>query len=173
VTTPDPFLSIPHLYHFTDRRNLGMIRQYGGLWPLASLKKGNVVIPAAGGNDWSHDADERVGMDRYVHLCFRNSHPMEYSARQDGRITDSIFLRIHPAVLAFPGVMFTDDVSNKSGVVAQPIANARTMIDFQILYTRTEWSDPAIMERLKRAEKCEVLVPQQIPLNYIGNMPDG
>jgi len=69
--------------------------------------------------------------------------------------------------------MFTDDVSNKSGVVAHPIANARTMIDFKILYTRTDWSDPAIMERLKRAEKCEVLVPQQIPLKYIGNMPNG
>lgn len=85
----------------------------------------------------------------------------------------SIFLRIRPAVLNFPGVMFTDDVSNKSGVVAYPIANARAMIDFQILYTRTDWSDPAIMERLKKAEKCEVLVPQQIPLSYIGNMPNG
>ena len=59
------------------------------------------------------------------------------------------------------------------GVVAHPIVNARTMIDFQILYTRTDWSDPAIMERLKRAEKCEVLVPQKIPLDHIGNMPNG
>ena len=47
---------------------------------------------------------------------------------------------------------------------------AATLIDFTVLYTRTDWSDPAIQERLKAAEKCEVLVPELIPLSHIRNI---
>lgn len=164
----DSLEKIPLLYHFTDRRNLDAIRQNGGLHPYSDLVKKGIAIPAPGGNQWSHDADEMVGVDRYVHLCFRNQHPMEYVARQDGRITDSIFLQIHPSVLQIPGVLFTDDVSNKSGVVPVPIADAA--IDYEVLYTRTDWSDPAIQQRLRQIEKSEVLVPACIPLSHIRNI---
>ena len=109
-------------------------------------------------------------MGRYVHLCFRSNHPMEYLARQEGRIADSIFLEIHPSVMGFEGVSFTPDVSNKAGVTAIPIAEAANIIDYQVLYTRTDWSDPAIQQRLKQAEKCEVLVPCCIPLTHIRNI---
>jgi hypothetical protein len=161
---------IPFLYHFTDRRNLESIRQQGGLHPYSMLVQKGVVIPASGGNDWSHDADVRSGVQNDIHLCFRNSHPMEHVARASGRLEDTIFLRIHASVLTWPGVRFTSDVSNKAGVVAIPIANAQPLIDFQVLYTRTEWKDPTIKARLDQAEKCEVLVPHAIPLSLIGNI---
>lgn len=163
--TIDSLEKIPVLYHFTDRRNLDLIRKHGGLHPRADLMNLKVEVPAPGGNQWSQDADEVKGMGRYVHLCFRNNHPMEYLARQDGRITDSIFLEIHPSVLQFEGVRFTADVSNKSGVDSVPIADA--LIDYEVLYTRTKWSDPAIQRRLTQAEKYEVLVPCCIPLIHI------
>lgn len=98
---------------------------------------------------------------------------MEYVARQEGRIGDTIFLQIHPEVLQWEGVRFTPDVSNKSGVQVCSIEEAKVMIDFQVLYTRTEWRDPDIQLRLQRAEKCEILVPRQIPLNLIRNLPNG
>jgi hypothetical protein len=161
---------IPRLYHFTDRRNLDSIRVQGGLYPLSELARRGVSIPAPGGNQWSRDADQLKGMGRYVHLCFRSNHPMEYLARQDGRIGDSIFLEIHPSVMQFPGVMFTSDVSNKAGVEIIPITAAIELIDFEVLYTRTDWSDQAIQQRLKQAEKCEVLVPCHIPLTHIRNI---
>lgn len=161
---------IPRLYHFTDRRNLDSIRARGGLYPLSELVAKGISIPAPGGNQWSHDADGIKGMDRYVHLCFRSNHPMEYVARQDGRIGDTIFLEIHPAVMQFAGVMFTSDVSNKAGVQSVPIKQAVEIIDFEVLYTRTDWSDPTIQQRLKQAEKCEVLVPCHIPLSHIRNI---
>lgn len=161
---------IPRLYHFTDRRNLDSIRAQGGLHPLSDLVKKGVNIPAPGGNQWSRDADELKGMGRYVHLCFRSNHPMEYLARQDGRIADSIFLEIHPSVMQLPNVMFTPDVSNKAGVQAVPIAEAGEIIDFEVLYTRTDWSDAEIQQRLKQAEKYEVLVPCLIPLTHIRNL---
>jgi hypothetical protein len=159
---------IPLLYHFTDRRNLDLIKQHGGLYPASELAQRKIQVPAPGGNEWSRDADQLKGMGQYVHLCFRNSHPMEYAARADGRLTDTVFLAIHADVLRWSGVLFTPDVSNKSGVVAVPIAQAQ--IDYEVLYTRTDWTNPAIQERLKQAEKCEVLVPHRIPLNFIRNI---
>jgi hypothetical protein len=95
---------------------------------------------------------------------------MEFLARQDGRIGDSIFLEIHPSVMQYPGVMFTPDVSNKAGVQAIPIAQAADLIDFEVLYTRTDWLDSGVQQRLKQAEKYEVLVPCHIPLTHIRNV---
>lgn len=149
----DTLEKVPLLYHFTDRRNLPVIQQMGGLYPLAQLDQKNVKVPAPGGNDWSRDADALKGMGNYVHLCFRSTHPMEFVARQDGRITDIIFLQIHPSVMQFAGVRFTKVVANKAGVDSVPIAEAQQLIDFEILYTRTDWKDPAIKARLTQAEK--------------------
>lgn len=137
---------------------------------MSQLEKKKVKVPAPGGNEWSRDADALKGMGNYVHLCFRNCHPMEYVARQEGRIADTIFLRIHPAVMQFPDVRFTNDVANKAGVESVDIAAAEALIDFEILYTRTDWTDPAIRARLSQAEKYEVLVPHVIPLAYIRNL---
>lgn len=171
--TIDNLGKIPFLYHFTDRRNLPLIREVGGLLPLSQLLQKGVTIPAPAGNEWSRDADALKGMGNYVHLCFRNNHSMEFVARQEGRIADTIFLQIHASVMQFEGVRFTNDVANKSGVESVPIADAEPMIDFQVLYTRTNWSDPEIKQRLRQAEKYEVLVPGFIPLALIQNIPDG
>lgn len=166
----DKLEKVPLLYHFTDRRNLPIITEMGGLYPLSQLDHKKVKVPAPGGNEWSRDADALKGMGNYVHLCFRNTHPMEFVARQEERITDTIFLQIHPSVMQFDGVRFTNDVANKAGVESVAIAEAEALIDFEILYTRTDWKDPAIRARLSQAEKYEVLVPHVIPLAYIRNI---
>lgn len=169
----DPLRRISVLYHFTDRRNLPLIRELGGLYPLAELVRKGVEVPAPGGNKWSRNADGLKGMDRYVHLCFKSTHPMEFVARDEGRIVDSIFLRVHPDVLTWEGVLFTPEVSNKSGVRTYTMEKAAVMIDYEVLYTRTDWNNPAIQQRLQQAEKCEVLVPRFIPLDLIRNLPHG
>lgn len=165
--------SIAVLYHFTDRRNLPMIRELGGLFPYAELKRRRVPIPAPGGNEWSHDADGMRGLDEYVHLCFRNNHPMERYARAEGRIQDSIFLEVHPEVLEWDGVLFTPDVSNKRGVPQYPMTDAAKMIDYEVLTRWTDWKDPEIYARLTQAEKCEILVPRFIPSELIRNLSHG
>lgn len=150
-----------------------MIRELGALYSFEKLEEMGIEIPAPGGNDWSRDADKMKGLHRYVHLCFRNNHPMEYLARQEGRIVDSIFLQIHPDVLKFEGVKYTPDVSNKSDVPILAMEEARTMIDFEVIYTRTDWKNPTIKQRLDQAEKCEMLVPDHIPIELIRNLPHG
>jgi hypothetical protein len=171
----DPFVhySVTSFYHFTDRSNAVSIRELGGLYSLAALREMGVEIPAPGGNDWSHDADACKGLDRYVHLCLRPNHPMEYVARQDGRIPNPIYLQIHPDILRVEGVMFTADVSNKSGVEILSLAEALGVIDFKVLYTRTDWNDPDVKLRLRQAEKYELLVPNHVPMKYIRNLPNG
>src|SRR5277367_2298889 len=156
----DPFLqySVTSFYHFTDRKNAESIRERGGLYSLATLREMGIEIRAPGGNEWSHDADRLKGLDRYVHLCFRPNHPMEYVACQDGRITDPVYLQIHPEILRIKGVMFTADVSNKSGIEIIPLAEALEIIDFKVLYTRTDWTDPEVQQRLRQSEKYELLV---------------
>jgi hypothetical protein len=40
ATAPDPLLAITKLYHFTDVRNLPVIKRLEGLWSTAKLRKG-------------------------------------------------------------------------------------------------------------------------------------
>ena len=56
------------LYHFTDRRNLKLIRELGGIYSLSRLNEMGVRIPAPGGNQWSHDADVAKGLDQRTPL---------------------------------------------------------------------------------------------------------
>lgn len=163
--------AVTSFYHFTDRKNAASIREYGGLYSLAILRAKGVEIPAPGGNEWSHAADEMKGLDQYVHLCFRPNHPMEYVARQDGRISDSVYLQVHPDVLQINGVMFSADVSNKSGVEVVSLEGALAVIDFEVLYTRTDWNNSEIQKRLKQVEKYEILVPDHVSMKYIRNLP--
>jgi hypothetical protein len=169
----DPLKRIACLYHFTDRRNVPLIRERGGLYPMSELRRRKVEVPAPGGNQWSRDADVGKGMDDYVHLCFRPRHPMEYLARKDGRIQNSIFLKIDPSVMYWDGVRFTADVSNKRGIEVHTMDEARKVIDFEVLCTRMNWSNPEVKKRLRRAEKCEILVPTEITLDLIRNLRDG
>lgn len=153
-------------YHFTDQRNLPMIKQHG-LLSVSELRAGKIKPAAMGGNDWSQDADTMFGMDRYVHLCFTKNHPMAYLARQDGRIENCVYLKIDPTVLHRPGVLISAEVSNKSGAARKSPPEMLPELDLEVLYRRTDWRDPAILERLKNAEKYEILVPNNIPVTMI------
>jgi len=157
---------IKSLFHFTDTRNLASISVHG-LLSLAEQERRKIECPAPGGNEWSHDADKRAGVDDYVHLCFLRDHPMEYRARQDGRIASTTFLEIDSIVLTWDGVIFTPDVSNKSGVEMLSSEQASAELDFEILYKYFDWRIAKYRDRRLAARKYEVLVPTHIPLQYI------
>jgi hypothetical protein len=129
----DPLSRIPILFHFTDRRNLALIRERGGLFPLAQLEADGVEIPAPGSDEGSRNTDRQRNLHHYVHLCFRSNHPMEYVARQEGRISDTIFLQIHPSVLQWEGVLFCPGMANTNNIEFYAMEQARTMIDFEVL----------------------------------------
>jgi len=154
------------LFHFTDERNLPSIREFG-LLSKAQLEKIGVSPLAPGGNQWSHDADKRKGIYDFVSLCLLNQHPMELKARTDGRIDQVRFLQISPSILLTDGVCFSREVANSASAVIQPLKNCLSMIDFDVVYKRTDWNDKAIQDRLQRARKYEILVPKCVARDLI------
>lgn len=97
---------------------------------------------------------------------------MAHLAQGDGRINDIVWLRIDPRIINEPGVRITTEVSNKRGVVPLELNDALSIMDLEIIYTRTDWNDPAIRQRLSVADKYEILVPEVVPLAYVEN-PNG
>lgn len=162
--------NISCFFHFTDERNLSLIQRSGGLLSLRGLRVRGIHPPALGGNEWSHEADERIGLDDYVHLCFMEWHPMEYFARTEGRIGNTRFLKIDPSVILSDGVFFTSDVSNKAGVKTLTFEEAMVEMDFSAIYRELDRRDGEVVERRKKASKYEILIPKAIPLSLINGV---
>lgn len=156
-------------YHFTDVRNIDSIKQHG-LLSLRELKRLGIAIPAPGGNQWSHDEDERRDLDDYVHLGFTDNHPMEFAAKQEGRLEEVRYLRIAPQVALNDGVMFCNEVANKRGSVLIGWEDANSSFDWEVLYTRMDWRDPDIKARRKLVEKYELLIPKAVLVEHIRNI---
>jgi hypothetical protein len=153
-------------YHFTDARNLPSIRQHG-LLSAQVLDLLSISVAAPGGNELSRSLDRTNGMDGYVHLCFDSNHPMEFAARQDGRIQSCHWLRIAPSVIKLPGVLVTAEVANKTGVVPGKPQDLLGTLDLAVIYARADWNDPIIRQRLQAARRYEILVPRSVAANYI------
>lgn len=151
-------------FHFTDRSNIDSIRQHGLLSTRELEKRG--MKPRHGGNPLSLALDKNCGMDQYVHLCFKTGHPMEKGALDGKTIADLVRVKVVPEVIKLPGVLITLDVSNKTGIVGQPPTEALDQMDLKVLYTRMKW-EGEVLERLKVVEKCEVIVPTHVPLEYL------
>jgi hypothetical protein len=160
------------VWHFTDWSNIEFIKQHG-LLSLAELEKREVNVPACGGNDWSHDADKIKGLDKYVHLAFVDDHPMLYRAKEDGRIKNPIWLKIDVSVLLADGVCFCADVSNKSGVPLLNSEQAKSEVDFDVLFTYMDWRNDEIQRRRQSAIKSEILIPNMIPVEKILSYKNG
>ncbi len=161
------------VWHFTDRSNIQSIVDSKHLFSLAEATRRAVTIPAPGGNSWSHDADRAKALDEYVHLAFVDDHPMQFVAQTDGRLPNPIFLKIKSEIILQEGVLFTNDVSNKSGVEAMDQGRAENEIDFEVLFTYMDWTVPEIQTRRQAAVKSEILVPKSIALNMILGYKNG
>lgn len=160
------------LYHFTDSRNIISIRARQGLLSLARLEELDVDDIQYGGNQWSHDADRHCGVDRYVHLCFARDHPMEFCARQEGRILNTCWLEIDLNILEVEGVRYTTGVANRAGMPLLTKIEALDQIDFVGLY---DWLDFAVegnRERKLEARKAQILIPELVPIQSIINIQE-
>lgn len=155
-------------YHFTDAKNLDSIREHGLLSLRILITEEMKFTP--GGNDWSHDADRYKDVDKYVHLSLTPNHPMEYRAKEDGRIEDSRVLKIRPEILAAEGSKITLGVANAAGVPLLDAEDAIIQLDFSALYPKAKWRDDETFERYKIARKGELLIPDRVPSDMIVNL---
>jgi hypothetical protein len=157
------------LYHFTDERNLPLIAAHG-LLSKNEMRLRGIWPTAPGGNQLSHSLDDWKGVSSYVSLCLTKSHPMLHVAKNEGRVDNVRYLRIHPQILKTEGVLFAPDIANKGGVMLTPLAASLGVIDTEVTYYRTEWRDPSIQNRLKAIERYEVLVPTCITPDFISGL---
>lgn len=158
------------LYHFTDIRNLDSIRQHG-LLAVTELELRGVEVPRPGGNEWSREADRFKGVDRYVHLCFVDNHPMEYRARESGHIGDTRYLRIDPSIILSEGVMGCSAVANRRDAKILSIEEALDEIDLEtLLGGKVDFSVREQRGRYNEAKKAEILIPIQISTRHILNL---
>ena len=155
-----------HIYHFTDNANMPSIAKFG-LLSKDQAKQMGITVEAPGGNDWSRDADMLRELYDYVNLCFTRDHPMCYVAHKNGNILNPKYLAIDPEIFRLDGVKITLDVANKPTTEILDVVEGLEGIDTEVLYTRTDWRDPTIKDRLQRARKCEILVPKTVPVCYI------
>jgi SRSO17 transposase len=72
--------------------------------------------------------------------------------------------------LLISGTKITLDVANKTTTSLLDVSSGSDQIDWEVLVTRTDWKDPAVQERLKKARKCEILIPNIVPITYIRNL---
>lgn len=154
------------LYHFTDEANLHSINNRGIL-SKAIMKSEDWWPEYTGGNDLSHQLDDEHGISEYVSLCFTCNHQMKYTAHKDGRLPNPRYLKISPDVLNIEGTKIAFGIANSNTVDILNISEAVARLDYEVIYTRTDWSNPAVNQRLMAAEKFEILIPNSVPRNLI------
>lgn len=157
------------LYHFTDTRNLPSIRQHG-LLSSRELERRGIAIAARGGDFQSLTIDRWLDLDGHVHLSIMNQHPMEKIARDDGRIAEACYLHVDPAVLRAPGVLFCPIVSTTTDAKILPIAAIDEYVDFDVAFGWVNYKDAAVLERVRRMRKLEILVPVGIGVAQLRNV---
>lgn len=155
-----------YLYHFTDESNFASIDDKG-LLSKQKMQQQGWWPHATGGNELSRQLDAAKGIDRYVSLCMTQNHRMKYLAEKDGRLPSPRYLAISPEVLKIAGTRIAFGIANANTVEILPVLDAIPKLDLEVLYTRTDWSNPQIQSRLQAAEKYEVLVPDIVPRKMI------
>lgn len=157
-----------YLYHFTDESNFPSIASKG-LVSKARMKREGWWPDATGGNQLSWDLDARKGIDAFVSLCMTRNHPLKYLAQKEGRLPDPRYLAVKPDILKRDGVRISLGVANAANVAILPLDEALALgkVDVDVLYRHTDWRDAEVQQRLRAAEKWEILVPDPVPIDFI------
>ena len=155
------------LYHFTDGRNLPLIKRHG-LLAHAELTARGIQPVCLGGDDASRATDARKGLDSYVHLCFTDDHPMAYVAQATGRMRSAIFLRVSPAVLTTPGALACAVVSNRRDAHVLPLEEALNGMEWQLAISGRDAAEAqGRTSDYELARKYEVLIPSEVPVSML------
>lgn len=155
-----------YLYHFTDKSNLESIN-IKGLLSKEQMRAEGWWPERTGGNELSHSLDTYRGIDPFVSLCMTQNHPMKFTACSTGSLSEPVYLAIQPEILKTPGAKMAFGVANANGTEILLLEEALDKLDTEVIYRRTNWADPDVNQRLRVAEKYEILIPGAVPRDLI------
>lgn len=153
--------NIQSLWHFTDIRNLPLIKKLNGLRSKESLEKeGYLTKIYCGGNELSHDLDRKLGNWDKISLNFTPHTPMAYHIKKEKHL---VFIEIDISVATFEGVFFTDcnAIRLRNGQKREKGVKGLNNVKFQYIHSRPKPYD-ADWQKFVQAE---ILVPDHIPLD--------
>ncbi len=120
-----------------------------------------------GSDTTSRYSDRRKHLDGFVHLCFFAKHRMAYFAKDRIKSGEIAFLQVLPGVLALPGVKLSKGASNRDEVEIADVSTMLPKLDWEVIYSYTDWRDKDVRQRLNEAEMYEILVPEKIATEYL------
>ena len=177
---------ITHLWHFTDLRNLAVIRREGGLYSWAGLGALGIRDAHMMADDYSRRCDARLGREQYVRLSFIPNSWYFQRVRWSGQ---SVWLRFSLKALTLGEVAYS--LGNAaSGFVslqgnlpamginwdmvtpfAAPCSDDRGPTQYRRLY-EDQVGDHALFRQISNAWNSEVLIKHFLPLEFCNGVFD-
>lgn len=155
------------LYHFTSISNLEWIAQYGLLSKEKLEEEGIFDEIETGGDELiSLRLDRELGNWGKVHLYFCPHTPMAYRKQEEKQVA---YILINPEVATWEDVLFTDTNATRKqdGHRREQGVAGINLVDFKTIRETLD-SGPRPWDRTwHRNVQAEVLVPDEIPLDYI------
>ncbi|RKY81849.1 hypothetical protein DRQ11_14950 [candidate division KSB1 bacterium] len=154
--------NIYSLWHFTDIRNLSLIKTLNGLRSKEFLEnKGYLKNVICGGNELSHQLDRELGNWDKISLNFTPHTPMVFHKKKELHL---IFIEIDPVVATFEDVYFTDcnATRRRNGQIREKEIKGLLSIKFDMINGAPK---PYDSDWIKYVQ-AEVLVPHHIPVEY-------
>lgn len=159
---------IEYLYHFTDIANIDLIKQTQGLYSWAYCDSHKITIPRPGGDELSRNLDKRKGTENYVRLSFCKNHPMEYVAKKESRIINSVKLLCDTDLIYHVGTKYCNMNATKNEAIISDSIEYFKNINFGVC--KRNYFDLTPIE--KSQYQSEVLVFEHVPMKYIYNLSD-
>ncbi len=153
-----------HLLHMTDAAHLSTIETHGLLSARRALELG-VAPKYPGGNDLSRSLDASRGLDNAVFLSFFNSGLMP--KHEDSRRRRPVILKIDARILYQPGVQVALGRANSANTSIYKPAGAFYKMDWDVIFGDVDGSNVHEKARVIRVYDYEVLVPDQVPPEFI------
>jgi hypothetical protein len=154
------------LYHFTAIGNLKWLAQYGLLSKEKAETKGIFADIETGGNELSLQLDQELRNWDKVHLDFCPHTPMAYGKQGEKHI---VYILINPEVATWENVLFTDTNATRKqdGHHREQGTEGVNLVDFKTIKETLDDGPKPWDRTWHRNVQAEVLVPDEIPLDYI------
>jgi hypothetical protein len=177
---------ITHLWHFTDIRNLAVIRREGGLYSWAGLVALGIRDAHMMADSFSRMCDARLRREQYVRLSFIPNSWFFQRVRYSGQ---SVWLRFSLKALVLGEVAYSLGNAASGFVALQgnlpamginwdmatpfaaPCSDERGPTQYPRLY-QEQVGDPILFRQISNAWNSEVLIKHFLPLDFCNGVFD-